>query len=180
VPLYQILNFLYPNSPRTNRTIAMVYSLCYVAWFGTFVASRHYPGLNGLMGVSLIAIASILGMVRSSFRVRYNLRSSLLADCLGCLFFWPQVLAQLRVQMCCAGELSVVLPDTVGKASLRDVRSVASSNSSSARSRRNGRKAQHDSDPGGTGTNVSSDDSGCTIPNMSALKPESTSIRLDL
>jgi hypothetical protein len=44
------------------------------------------------------AAAIMLGAIRGGFRGRYNIRSTILGDFLGSLFFWPQVLAQLRIQ----------------------------------------------------------------------------------
>jgi hypothetical protein len=41
------------------------------------------------------AVAITLGAI---FRGRYNIRSTVVGDFLGSLFFWPQVLAQSRIQ----------------------------------------------------------------------------------
>jgi hypothetical protein len=39
-----------------------------------------------------------LGLIRSGFRLRYNLRSNYFADWSTSTFLWPQLLAQMRMQ----------------------------------------------------------------------------------
>lgn len=58
-----------------------------VAWIGTWAASYSNPGLDGLVYTFFVVHGGILAAVRSSFCAQYNLRSNVVADLMGIVFF---------------------------------------------------------------------------------------------
>jgi BCCT, betaine/carnitine/choline family transporter len=98
VSLNQVLSAVYPLKHKTNAALTAVYSLVYLTWVGSFALSGAYPGLRGLSASFFAVSGLILAMVRSGFRARFNLRSNTCGDLIASLFFWPQVLTQMRLQ----------------------------------------------------------------------------------
>jgi hypothetical protein len=96
--LFMVLNAAYPRNTVKNLTCVICYALAFTGWVGCFAASSKYAGLVGWGWSLYFAAAIMLGAIRGGFRGRYNIRSTILGDFLGSLFFWPQVLAQLRIQ----------------------------------------------------------------------------------
>jgi hypothetical protein len=97
VSLNQILCKDYPQNPRTNSIITILYAACYLCGWATYLASGSYPGLKGLSWTLLCLAGGILGTVRSGFRGVHDVRSNIFADYASGLFLWPQVLTQMRL-----------------------------------------------------------------------------------
>jgi hypothetical protein len=96
--LFMVLNAAYPRNTFKNLACVVFYALSFIGWIGCFAASGKYTGLVGWGWALYFAAAITLAAIRSGFRGRYNIRSTVVGDFLGSLFFWPQVLAQLRIQ----------------------------------------------------------------------------------
>jgi hypothetical protein len=96
--LRQVLGATYPQRPRVNFAIVTIYGLTYYAWAAITFALFWLQGLSGLSWTLLILNGFILGMVRSGFREHYNIRSNAVADIVGGIFFWSQVLTQMRLE----------------------------------------------------------------------------------
>jgi hypothetical protein len=96
--LFLVLNAAYPRNACKNLTCVAFYALSFIGWIGCFAASGKYTGLVGWGWALYFAAAITLAVIRGGFRGRYNIRSTVVGDFLGSLFFWPQVLAQLRIQ----------------------------------------------------------------------------------
>jgi BCCT, betaine/carnitine/choline family transporter len=96
--LNQILCKTYPQNPKTNSIMVILYAVCYWGCWASFIASGSYPGLKGAAWTLFFIAGGILGTLRSGFRGVHALRSNIFADYASGLFFWPQVLAQMRLQ----------------------------------------------------------------------------------
>jgi BCCT, betaine/carnitine/choline family transporter len=96
--LNQILVKTYPQNTKTNSIVVILYAVCYVGCFASYVASGSYPGLKGATWTLFLVGGCILGTVRSGFRGVHDLRSNTFADYASGLFLWPQVLTQMRLQ----------------------------------------------------------------------------------
>lgn len=112
VTLSRVLAELYPLHPRTNLVFAGCYGLCYVSWVCLCVASLRWAGLAGLASTVFVVQGSLLAMVRSGFRARYNIRSNMFADVIASTLLWPQVLSQLSLS--CGTQL-VIDETSLGK-----------------------------------------------------------------
>jgi choline-glycine betaine transporter len=98
VSLGQVLTSEYPQNPKTNAAVVAFYAVVYAGWIIVWLAGRlSYPGSRGLAWMLMIMSGGILAAVRSTFRGRYNVRSNVVADLVASTFFWPQVLAQMRI-----------------------------------------------------------------------------------
>jgi BCCT, betaine/carnitine/choline family transporter len=98
VSLNQILCKTYPQNPKTNSIVVILYAVCYVGCFVSYMASGSYPGLKGAAWTLFFIAGGILGTLRSGFRRVHDLRSNVVADYTAGLFLWPQVLTQMRLQ----------------------------------------------------------------------------------
>jgi BCCT, betaine/carnitine/choline family transporter len=98
VSLNQILCKTYPQNPKTNSILVLLYAVCYVGWWACYMASGSYPGLKGAASTLFVVAGGILGALRSGFRGVHDLRSNIFADYVSGLFLWPQVLTQMRLQ----------------------------------------------------------------------------------
>jgi hypothetical protein len=96
--LFMVLNATYPRNTFKNTVCVAFYFLSFIGWIGCFAASGKNEGLVGWGWAFYFMAAITLGAIRYGFRCRFNIRSNILGDFLGSLFFWPQVLAQLRIQ----------------------------------------------------------------------------------
>jgi hypothetical protein len=73
--------------------------VAYVGWICLFIASRSYPGLKGLAWTFFVASGGMLDMQRGGFRRKYSLRRNTVGDFVSGVFFWPQVLTQMIIQV---------------------------------------------------------------------------------
>jgi hypothetical protein len=96
VSLNQILCNTYPQNPKTNSILVLLYAVCYLGWWACYLASGSYPGLKGAAWTLFIVSGGILGALRSGFRGVNDLHSNIFADYASGLFLWPQVLTQMR------------------------------------------------------------------------------------
>lgn len=96
LPLVQVLNQAYPKNRITNAFTSSIYGILYYSWIAIFATLGKYKGLKAWGWLCFFAAAFILMAIRNGFRVRYNIRSNELADFITSLFFWPQVLSQMR------------------------------------------------------------------------------------
>jgi hypothetical protein len=97
VSLSQILSATYPENPKTNMVLVASYAACFLGWTGLFFASRPDQRFSGVTFTLFCVTGTMLRPVRSGFRTRYNIRSNHLADFVAGVFFWPQVLSQMRL-----------------------------------------------------------------------------------
>jgi BCCT, betaine/carnitine/choline family transporter len=98
IALKQVLMSAYPANRKLNTAVAALYGLCYACWVGLFLVSFSVPALGELSMIFFLMTGVILGMVRSGFRERYHLRSNAIGDFISSMFFWPQVLTQMKLQ----------------------------------------------------------------------------------
>jgi BCCT, betaine/carnitine/choline family transporter len=98
ISLNQILCKTYPRNPKTNSILVILYAVCYVGCWASYVASGRYPGLKGATWTLFLIAGGILGTLRTGFRAVHDLRSNIFADYASGLFLWPQVLTQMRLQ----------------------------------------------------------------------------------
>jgi BCCT, betaine/carnitine/choline family transporter len=98
VSLHQILASTCPESPVNNGAVVASYTICYLGWIAFLGTSTTYPEFRGLGWTLFVVNGGILCFVRSEFRAKYNLRSNGIADVIASVFFWPQALAQIRIQ----------------------------------------------------------------------------------
>jgi hypothetical protein len=95
ISLWQVLNAAYPRNRVTNMLTTGTFGIVFATWLGLFCAYWKYgAGFVGPLWAFFFAAAVVLGSVRNGFR--YNIRNNVLGDFIGSLFFWPQVLAQMR------------------------------------------------------------------------------------
>jgi BCCT, betaine/carnitine/choline family transporter len=95
--LRNVLSTTYPQNPKTNATVVLGYTSCYLAWVILALASRSHPGFTGLAGTLFLFTGMILARVRSGFRSHFKIRSNSVADYVTSALFWPQVLAQMSL-----------------------------------------------------------------------------------
>jgi BCCT, betaine/carnitine/choline family transporter len=95
LPLYDVLSVMYPMNQRTNASLVATYSLCYYSWVGFLLAF----GMHGMTCMFFVVSGCILGNVRANFRKQHNLRSNSIGDYVAGTFVWPQVIAQMRLQL---------------------------------------------------------------------------------
>jgi len=96
--LYQILRVTYPRNTLLNKLTAGIYAIFFVTALALFCTISKYQAVKGWAWASFFCAGSLLGVIRNGFRSRFNLRSTIVSDFFGSLFFWPQVLAQLAVE----------------------------------------------------------------------------------
>lgn len=84
-----------------------------------------YRGLAPWCLASLLVSGVTLGLVRRRFRKRFNIQSNVVADCLGSIIFWPQVVAQLRHQCLNLPKRKVDGDDVLDKIAFGSERSSA-------------------------------------------------------
>lgn len=96
LPMLQVLNQAYPKNGTTNMCTSTVYGVLYYAWIAIFATLGKYKGLKAWGWLCFFAAAMLLMAVRNGFRSRYNIRSNEWGDFVSSLFFWPQVLSQMR------------------------------------------------------------------------------------
>jgi BCCT, betaine/carnitine/choline family transporter len=102
VSLFQVLSSSYPQCRKINAAVVSFYASCYLGWVTLFFAAPTHTGLIGLKWILFIMAGCILAIIRSFFRAKYNLRSNGVGDLVSGIFFWPQVLAQMRLQGACS------------------------------------------------------------------------------
>jgi hypothetical protein len=100
VSLHKTLLASYPQNPKTNTILVVLYSCCYFGWIILCLASISLPGLRGMALTLFFITGFILGTLRRGFRHTHRIRSNAVADYLASLIVWPQVLAQMRLFEC--------------------------------------------------------------------------------
>jgi BCCT, betaine/carnitine/choline family transporter len=93
-----VLMSAYPANQKLNTVVVACYGFCYACWVGLLLASFSVPALGELSMIFFLVSGVILGMIRSGFRERYHLRSNTIGDLVSSVFFWPQVLTQMKLQ----------------------------------------------------------------------------------
>jgi len=105
VSLYKILNATTPRATGQNALVVVAYGVCYVAWICLFVWTSQKPGLRAWAWAAFLTCGTILAAIRNSFRVKFNIKSNVIADFIGSTIMWPQVLTQMALY-CNENEVS--------------------------------------------------------------------------
>lgn len=96
ISLYQVLSETYPSNGFLNMLVTGLYTVFYYLWIALFASIGTANGLVGVGWTFFFIAGFTLGAVRGGFREHHNIRSNIVGDYLSSLFFWPQVLTQMR------------------------------------------------------------------------------------
>ena len=82
-----------------GKAIVVLYAFFFLASVGLFVGWMFgFQGLKPLFYTTVLISGVILGSIRRQFRSRHRIHSNFVADYVGSLILWPQVILQLRHQ----------------------------------------------------------------------------------
>ena len=96
--LHQVLSGTYPRNRLQNMLCVGGYTICYLGWISIFISLTASRGLIGWAWSLFFIDAILLSVIRNGFRSRHNFRSNAVGDVISSLFFWPQVLTQMRLE----------------------------------------------------------------------------------
>jgi hypothetical protein len=92
--LLQTLQYMYPQHTKRNSFCILLYTMLLIAWVVLF--SYNNRDLDGLAWAFFAMAGTFLAFIRNEFRQCYGLRSNAVGDLVSSVFFWPQVLMQMR------------------------------------------------------------------------------------
>eukprot|EP00542_Grammatophora_oceanica_P014072 CAMPEP_0194035190 /NCGR_PEP_ID=MMETSP0009_2-20130614/7648_1 /TAXON_ID=210454 /ORGANISM="Grammatophora oceanica, Strain CCMP 410" /LENGTH=917 /DNA_ID=CAMNT_0038676457 /DNA_START=171 /DNA_END=2924 /DNA_ORIENTATION=- len=100
IPLAQVMWVLRPKPKQRlwNHITVWAYGIFHITWVVLFILTNTASGLRAFGWSALFINAVILTNVKTTFRKQHNYRGNDVGDFISSLFFFPQVLCQLRIE----------------------------------------------------------------------------------
>lgn len=101
VSLYEISTKFYPaaSQRRGNLLTVGVYTFLHLAWIVLFICVAKWPALRAWGWCAYFVNGCILTGIKMDYRDRNDIHGNFVGDFFSSLFFFPQVLAQLIVEI---------------------------------------------------------------------------------
>ena len=88
-----------PHQRYTNIISSVVYAVCFFSWIALFIATSSVTPLRAWGWIAYFVNGTMLGAVKVDFRNKRGLHGSAIGDFLCALFLFPQVFAQLVIEI---------------------------------------------------------------------------------
>jgi hypothetical protein len=116
VSLYEIVTKFYPapSQKRGNLLTVGVYTFLHFAWIALFICVAKYPPLRAWGWSAYFVNGCILTGIKMDYRGRNGVHGNVIGDVFSSVFFFPQVLAQLIVEIRAEDFISGAPEETEG------------------------------------------------------------------
>lgn len=101
VSLYEIVSGFYaaPNQRIGNLLTVGVYTFMHFAWIALFISVAEYPALRAWGWAAFFVNGCMLTGIKADYRSQHGIHGNAIGDFLSSTFIFPQVFAQLVVEI---------------------------------------------------------------------------------
>jgi choline-glycine betaine transporter len=116
VSLWEIVTAFYPHPSQkvSNYLTVGIYCFMFFAWIALFAATGAYPGLRAWGWVAFFVNGCLLTSIKADFRAKNGIHGNIIGDFFSGMFFFPQVFAQLVIEVRANEFISGVPEETEG------------------------------------------------------------------
>jgi len=116
VALNEITSKFYPASSQKtpNRITVGVYTIMHLAWIALFISVVKYPALRAWGWCAFFVNGCLLTSLKADYRDRNSIHGNIIGDFFSATFIFPQVFAQLLIEVRAEDFISGAPEETEG------------------------------------------------------------------